>query len=349
MDDFIPFFLILFFFFLLFWWAFKTLPQERWQILATLPVQKGEETKWTGLNLTYYGVFTACSVTFSVWMFAILESSHGVTTVIIFEHMFILLGLTVPSAKIVARLVEKKPSTFTIGGASFVGMMAAPLVILILNAVHPDHWPRIPMVPSMAALWIAFAFGEGLGRLACISFGCCYGKPLSHCRPMYQRMFRQWHFRFSGKTKKAVYESGLDSVPLIPIQGLTALLNVGVGFFGLGYFLSGNYLLTICLVGGLTQLWRVISEELRADYRGGKNFTPYQFMAMIGAGYTMLWAFFWPNSSSQPPDILQGVLSIWTPEGILFLQGLWFVIFLFTGCSRVTGATMSFHVQQEKI
>ena len=334
---------------LFFWWAFKTLPQEQWQIFATLPIQKGEGAKWTGLNLTYYGVLTACSVTFSVFIFAMLLASNGLSIIAIFEFSIILLGLVIPSAKIIARLIEKKTSTFTIGGASFIGIVTAPIVILFLHFIHPESWSLISMTPALAALWVAYALGEGLGRLGCISFGCCYGKPLSHCHPVYQRIFRQLHFTFSGTTKKVVYEGGLESVPLIPIQGLTALLNVGTGLVGISLFLSGSYQITIWVVAVITQLWRVASEEMRADYRGGKKISMYQWMAALGAFYSILFATFWPEAPFSPPQISQGLLTIWTPPSILFLQALWLAIFLFTGRSQVTGATVSFHVQHEKI
>lgn len=350
MDNNLLVFLLFLFLVLLFWWAFKTLPQERWQIFATLPLRKEDRAQWTGLNLTYYGVLTACSVTFSVLVFAILLASNGLSTFAILELIIILLGLAVPSAKLIARLVEKKLHTFTIGGASFIGMLTAPIVILFLNLVHPQNWQPIPMSSTLAALWIAYAFGEGLGRLACISFGCCYGKPLSRCHPLFQRIFRQLHFKFSGITKKAIYEGGMESIPLLPVQGLTALLNSGTGLLGLSLFLSGNYRVTVWVVAIVTQLWRVVSEHMRADYRGAKKITPYQWMAVLGAMYSIVFVTLWTEARAiVPPNMTHGFFTIWTPPFILFLQFIWLVIFLFTGRSHVTGATLSFHVQHEKI
>ena len=65
----------------------------------------------------------------------------------------------------------------------------------------------MPMLETMGAIFIAYAFGEGIGRLACISFGCCYGKPLSECNPLIERIFQRWNFAFQGKTKKIAYAS----------------------------------------------------------------------------------------------------------------------------------------------
>jgi hypothetical protein len=49
------------------------------------------------------------------------------------------------------------------------------------------------------------------------------------------------------------------------------------------------------------------------------------------------------------PDLAHGFAGLWDPAPLLLLQLLWIVIFLYTGLSRVTGATVSFHVNAEKI
>ena len=60
-------------------------------------------------------------------------------------------------------------NTFTVGGASFVGIILAPLIVWMFNVTLDKS---IPIVPFLAAVSIAYALGEGVGRLACISFGC---------------------------------------------------------------------------------------------------------------------------------------------------------------------------------
>ena len=40
-------------------WAFKCLPDERWQFLASVPILKDSSGRWHGLNFTYYGLLTA--------------------------------------------------------------------------------------------------------------------------------------------------------------------------------------------------------------------------------------------------------------------------------------------------
>jgi hypothetical protein len=96
------------------------------------------------------------------------------------------------------------------------------------------------MTPALAAIMIAYAFGEGLGRLACISFGCCYGVALQEAHPLLRRVFDRWHFVFFGDTKKISYASGLAGKQVVPIQAITLLLYIGIGLAANGFFSKAN-------------------------------------------------------------------------------------------------------------
>jgi hypothetical protein len=64
----------------------------------------------------------------------------------------------------------------------------APWIIKLLNATQAEAFGGdIPLEPALAAMPVAYAYGEGLGRLACISFGCCYGKSLDQLSPRMRR------------------------------------------------------------------------------------------------------------------------------------------------------------------
>lgn len=180
-----------------------------------------------------------------------------------------LLLICTPAAGLLARLVEGKPNTFTIGGASFLGFLLAPVVIVVTSRILEAQWGfEVPLTPTLAAIGVAYAIGEGTGRLACISFGCCYGKPLSTVPGWLAPVFDRFHFIFRGDTKKAAYASGLEFVPLLPIQGLTAVVSAGAGLVGLVLFAHGFFHSAFLLTVVVTQAWRVLSEMLRADYRG---------------------------------------------------------------------------------
>src|SRR5258707_15745553 len=59
-------------------WGFYTLTNERWQIIAAVPVMKDSDGNWRGLNLTYYGFFTATACALGAVMFTFLSGDADV-------------------------------------------------------------------------------------------------------------------------------------------------------------------------------------------------------------------------------------------------------------------------------
>lgn len=119
--------------FFLFRWAFARLPREQWQILAVLPRHRVDANRWHGLNLTYYGFITASAVTLAVGNMLFLLGAMRVPLWTSLLFVLSLLSLTVPASKVIAKVVEKTPFTFTVGGASFTGIVAAPVVAAAIN------------------------------------------------------------------------------------------------------------------------------------------------------------------------------------------------------------------------
>jgi hypothetical protein len=202
---------------------------------------------------------------------------------------------------------------------------------------------------TLAALGIAYAMGEGLGRLACISFGCCYGKPIHQCGTVGRLLFSHFNFVFYGKTKKISYASGLMGQPVVPIQALTAMLYVSAALVGTLLFLSANYRSAFLLTALITQGWRIYSETLRADYRGDQAFSVYQWMGVIGMLYVILVSALLSSTISVLPQITSGVRALWNPTIILSVQGVWLLLFWYTGKSSVTGSRLSFYVHHSRI
>lgn len=332
---------------LLLGWGFRALPRERWQMLATLPLRRDAIGNWQGLNLTWYGLLTANAYLAAVTLLLVLLGAVGTALPSILLLAALLLGLCVPASSLVARVVEGKAHTFTVGGAVFVGLLAAPWLITLVN--HLAGAELIPALPALAAIGVAYALGEGLGRLACISFGCCYGRPLEQCRPLVRRLFGRWHFTFAGSTKKIAYASGLDGIRVVPIQGVTAVLYCATALLGTWLFLGGAYAPAFLLTTLVTQFWRVSSETLRADYRGQGRISAYQVMGLLGVPYALLTAWLFAAATTTAPDLAAGLASLWNPVVLLALQGLWLGLFLFTGRSSVTGAMLSFHVHHDRI
>lgn len=334
----------------LLWWGFKTLPGEGWQIFASLPVSRDESGVWKGINLTYYGFLTASAYVIAIALLFILMGALGIPLKGTFTMVVILLLNCIPASRLMARVVEKKLHTFTIGGASFVGVLISTWAIWFANKTLGTRFDyQISFIPVLAAFIISYSFGEGMGRLACISFGCCYGKPLSHSHSLMQRFFRNYYFMFSGKTKKIAYEGGLDGVKVIPIQAITAILYIVTGMVGTFFFLKSYYITAFILTMAVTQIWRLLSEMFRADYRGGGRISAYQIMAIVSIIYSLGIVFFLPSASIAWPDVTIGLLSLWNPALLFFFLILWLAMFLYTGRSTVTGSTLTFHVHRDRI
>ncbi len=327
-------------------WGFRVLPRDGWQMLATLPIRPLGNGQWQGVNLTWYGLLTANAYLAGLTMLIVLLGAVQVPLSGVILLAVCLLILCVPASRLMARIVEGKAHTFTVGGAVFVGILAAPWLAKLVIFVTGQ---KMPVLATLAAISIAYAFGEGLGRLACISFGCCYGKPVSQCSPPMRRIFSRWHFAFHGETRKICYASGLEGEPVVPVQALTAILYLAAGLLGVELFLYGYYPSAFVLVLLITQLWRVFSEFLRADFRGNNKFSAYQIMGLLAIPYALVCTYLFRSAATVPADLTLGLNDLWTPGTLLFLQLVWLILFIYTGRSTVTGANLSFHVHRDRI
>lgn len=331
-------------------WGFRVLPTEAWQIAASVPIAKDADGSWRGGNVTFYGVLLAAAVAFSgaVWVF--LLRTDGVGRDVTLGILVAMLAVALPSAKLMAWLVEHRRHTFTVGGAAFASLLLSPVIVAGVSwALDGPPAARL-LAPAMAAMGVTFLFGEGLGRLGCISFGCCYGRPVHELGPFGRRLFRRFHFVFHGATKKIAYDSKLEGVSVVPIQALTSTVFVAGGLAGMLLHIAGWHRATFVLAVCLSQGWRVASELLRADYRGGGKITRYQMMGVAAIGYAVVLGFFMsPVGAGNPNDVLAGLLALWDPAVIVALQALALVTLLATGWSMVTGSVLSFHVHGDRI
>ena len=334
---------------LIFRWAFQTLPDEQWQIIGCLPYRQLTDGRWQGWNLTWYGFFNAAAVVFAVCMFLILIGSLSTPLIAGLSLLTLLLAICLPAAKMIAFLIEKKQNTFTVGGASFIGIIVAPWIILLTN-ITAGKWLNFNITPinALAVMSVAYTLGEGIGRLACISFGCCYGKPLTDCSPLINKIFQSHNFIFSGKTKKIAYADALDGQRVIPVQALTTVIYSLTGLAGCYLFLKGFTTAAFVLTLIITQLWRVFSEFFRADYRGEGTISGYQMMASIACLYGLIIAYIFNRTPTDIPNIARGLATIWNPAVLFFLLALWVAIFFYMGKSRVTTSLIEIHVLIEK-
>ncbi|MBU2551247.1 MAG: prolipoprotein diacylglyceryl transferase [Proteobacteria bacterium] len=325
-------------------WACKTLPGEKWQVMATLPVARNEQG-WSGINITYYGFFQASASALALTLVLFMLGTLGLDSGRAFLTTGPLLAAGMWASSHVARIVEKKPATFTVAGGAFTGLLLAPPAIWVGRRFFGVD---LGLVPFLSALAVGYAFGEGLGRLACISFGCCYGKALSDLPAWVQKLVKGRGFVFSGPTKKVCYEGGLEGTPVLPIQALTSAVNVGLGLAGLYLFLTGRFTAALLLVLPAVQLWRLFSETLRADYRGGGRLTAYQIMALASIPIAAAIVLLFPGRAAMP-RLASGLDLLWGPEVLLGVEAAWVVVLLYVGRSKVTGADIRFHLIESRI
>lgn len=331
-------------------WGFTNLPGEKGQMLAAIPSTRESSGLWAGTNITWYGLLTANSLVFSLALFIVLTAGAGMALAAAGAVCVMILGVALPSSKVVARIVEGKENTFTVGGAAFVTTITAPAAIWAYNsAIGGGIGARADYGVTLSALAVAYILGEGMGRLACISFGCCYGAPLHQCAPMMRRIFAGRGFVFTGKMKKIAYASGLDGVEVLPIQAVTSVIYSIAGLAGLWLFLAGRFSHSFILCAMVVHGWRAVSEFFRADYRGARKISTYQWMGLLAAIYPVLLLPLIPASAPSPVDVRVGFALAWKPEIILALIAIWVAYFSYMGRSAVTGSVISFHVRHENV
>ncbi len=338
-------------FIIIFSWSFKKLPKENMQILACIPIRKLNDEHWHCINITYYGFITCIAYGLSIVTFFFLTASKGVPARISLFIVFTILFFTVPASKIVAKLVEKKKNRFSVGAASFVGVLLIPFVTeFAINFFSNLNQTINYFFAIVNALAISYCIGEGIGRLACISFGCCYGKQIDHINLPLRFLFKKLKFEFYGKTKKISYESGLEGKPVIAVQAITAVLYSFLALVGSYLFFNNSYILSLVLVFFPSQLWRFLSEFLRADYRGEGKISHYQIMTVISMCYMALIIIF--SDRSQIPvietDYTKGLTIFFNGYVVTVTVITSLYIFILTGISKVTKAEARFIVASEK-
>ncbi len=321
---------------------FKTLTKERWQFLAAVPAKKNTDGSWEGRNLTFYGVFIAAGTGFSLAYSFLMMGSLGITYGRVLLITALTLAAGIPAVKIIARIVERRKNTITIGGGAFAGLVTAPWIIKAVLGHFGNDSMLFQTIPALAVLVSAYAFGEGIGRLSCISFGCCYGKPLSKTGEAKTLALARFSFTFTEETRKACYASGLSGVRLFPIQALTAAINTAAGISGMHLIITGSFTAGLLVPLCITQLWRFLSEFLRADYRGGGMISPYQIMSLSIIPYYLMMPFIMPSPANAAVSLKSGLAALWRPETILIVQAAALFVFLYTGVSSVTSSTIRF-------
>src|SRR4030066_1884579 len=81
--------------------GFRRLPEERWQIFATLPQHQDAAGYWQGLNFTYYGLFSSSAQFVSVAIIFLLFGAVGVSRAEIVLLGIVMLGACIDRKSVV--------------------------------------------------------------------------------------------------------------------------------------------------------------------------------------------------------------------------------------------------------
>ncbi len=331
-------------------WGVGHLNAERWQMMAAVPIAKMADGSWRGLNLTFYGFFSATGTTFGAVLFLLLLGSIGLPALVSLILVTSVLVVCVPASRLIAAIVERKRNTFTVAGATFAATIVVPLLAIVLAQIAPRLLHQnIPVLPVIAAVVIAYVLAESIGRLACLSFGCCYGVPLRDAKPAIAHLFRRHPAIIEGATKKAAYASGLSGEPLVPVQTITSAIFALSGIAGLALFLGQKFSLAALIPLVASCGWRVSSEWLRADHRGSSKISTYQVMTLVSMVYLGTLVMLLPAEQQVSPDLTAGIRQLASAPMLLLAQALWMALFLYYGRSRVTGSNLTFHVISERV
>ncbi|MBC7195846.1 MAG: prolipoprotein diacylglyceryl transferase [Deferribacterales bacterium] len=337
------------------YFGIKFFPKENYQVLCIIPVKKYKNGKWYGLNITYYGLISAISYTFAVFTFLILTKSYSIKIQIIVISAILILISCMPAARFMARIIEKKKNTFTISGAAFIGTLLSPIIFFAtsyLFTLDLNFARKIAFI-LLSALSVSYILGEGVGRLACISFGCCYGKKVDEYHGVFKNFFNKFNTVFEGKTKKASYEGGCENIKTIPVQSLSSIIYNTTGLIGIILFSLGYIKTCFVLTVVVANLWRFVTEFLRNDHRGTiKKYSNYQYFSFITIFYAFLIVLIFNVDIDKNGiffDIKSGFNEIKNFWITTFLLSIFVVSFIYTGISKVTYAKLEIEVFSKNI
>jgi hypothetical protein len=327
----------------IFRWAFKTLTREGWQIALAVPLRTSSQMNrfWPAINFTFYGVISGLAYGIAVALFIFLVGAYKQPVASAALFAALLLAVGIPASKLVARWVEGIPG-HTIGGALFAVLVSAiPALSITKWLTEALALPAFDAGVVIAAACIAYVLGEAIGRLACLSFGCCYGRPLSQCTSLQKALYSRFTDTYRGRFKKIAYAGGLNDQPVIAVQSIACAVLFVLFLLALWMFWKGHIAASIVTALGGSQLWRVYSEQLRADFRGRDGFTHYQAMAIVGALLSTAFAWFYGQAApSALASAFAGWRAVTQSEVIVASQLLAVLIVLFMGRSSVTSSRL---------
>ncbi len=319
-------------------WGLKNFHKDNYQFLVVIPYKKLKDNVYRGLNITFYGIITAFSYTVSVFIFISLIKLIEFPEEGAYFLVIVILVVGFPSSKILAYLIENRKNTLTVGGAIFVSaIISVPTVFLVIVYLNLDI--NQYFLPILTSLSISATLGEGIGRLACLSFGCCYGKPMKQINFLPSLL----KVKFNSSTKKAVYDSNYVNVELLNIQGLVVIVYTFIALSSILLFISQKYYIAFILTFIIPPLIRFFSEFLRDDHRGSTKISIYQVFSIILSLYGLFFLLLFYKRFNTVIEL--NINLTYSLIDLVVLASIFFITFWHTGISKVTDSEIKFQVK----
>ncbi len=338
----------------IFYWSFRNLPLERWQFAAILPNPNASgqhaDHDWIGTNITFYGVISAAAYAMATAMFIFLCGSVGQPFWATLTFIVALLAACIPASRLIARWVEGGDVNFTLGGAVFTGALLLPVAVFLARWVSQlSGTASFNAHALLASAGLAYVLGEAIGRLGCLSFGCCYGRPITAVGAMQRALYGAAATTYRGPLKKISYASNLENTPVVPVQSIASIVLFTLFLIGLWLYWQQQF--TACALLSIwgSQIWRLYSETLRANYRGGGKFSAYQWMAVATCIIATISVGTLANDAAVQPRFATGWANLGQLEVFIALQALALGIVWFMGRSQVTGALVNLRLFRERL
>jgi len=221
--------------------------------------------------------------------------------------------------------------------------------------LYHDRWVRAlySTVREHAPSVFQALVGPRTSRLlAFLNYHSRLSAPLVGARRFARRLKIDWSECVAGpeqlRTARQIFERQIRYWDRRPLPENPCVLTA-TGLIGLILFLAKwpAAALVTCVV--VSQSWRLGSEFMRRDWRGGGRLSVYQWMAPAAVAVVLAILAWFPATTSPMLDLPSAYARLWRLELVLGLQGLWVVLFVYTGRSQVTGASLTWHVKHDAI
>ena len=278
------------------------------------------------VSVATFGLLAALGVTAGAWVACVRQIQAGMAPSRYAPVLFLLLpALSIIGSRFFALGLDwhrVRHFSWARHGFAFQGGFILTVAGVAAMAVvyHLD------LLLLMDTFVLGVPLGHSLGRIGCLTYGCCHGRPTGS--PCY--------IRYTNPESKAVWQSGLAGVPLYPTQVYSAAGNLAL-FCLLGALatkqrcpgeLAGIYLT-------LTSVGRFGIEFLRGvPVRRWLGLSPFQWIAamLFGAGAAL-----WSHASTGTERLLfatgDGLVGVLRASGAM----AGYLLVLFVGCFAVFG------------